>query len=114
MDQFPDFMRNKANAIDPRFQSRGIEGYVYDGADGSQIAHWTCRRDGVSKEHRHEYDEYLVVVDGRYTLVFGGKKMTLRAGQEYLIPRGVPHSGEFVVTTRTIHAFGGERAERMK
>jgi len=114
MGEFPDFMRNRTNAIGPRFQSRGIEGYVYDGADGSQMAHWTCRRNGVSEEHRHEYDEYLVIVDGRYTLIIGGEKIMLGAGQEYHISRGVPHAGEFVAGTRTIHAFGGKRAERMK
>ena len=114
MGEFPDFMKNKRNAINPKFQSRGVEGYVYDGADGTQIAHWTCKKDGVSKEHMHEYDEYFVVVQGKYTLIIGGRRITLEAGQEYHIPRGVPHAGEFVAGTRTIHAFGGKRAERVK
>lgn len=107
-------MKNKRNAINPRFQSRGVKGYVYDGADGSQMTQWTCKKDGISKEHTHEYDEYFVVVHGKYTLILGGKKITLGTGQEYFIPRGAPHAGEFVAGTRTIHAFGGERAERIK
>jgi quercetin dioxygenase-like cupin family protein len=114
MGEFPDFMRNKRNAIDQKFQSRGIEGYVYDGADGSQMAHWTCRTNGTSKEHKHEYDEYCVVVQGRYTMIIGGRRIVLEAGKEFFIPHGVPHSGEFIANTRTIHAFGGRRAERAK
>jgi quercetin dioxygenase-like cupin family protein len=114
MDEFPDFMKNRRNAIDPKSQSPGVEGYVYDGADGSQMAHWICRKDGISKEHTHGYDEYFVVVQGKYTLIIGAKRITLETGQEYLIPKGVPHGGEFAAGTRTIHAFGGRRAERVR
>jgi len=114
MGEFPDFMRNKRNAIDQRFQSNGVEGYIYDGADGSQMAHWTCRKNGTSKEHTHEYDEYCVVVQGGYTLIIGGRSILLEAGKEYFIPKGAPHAGEFIAGTRTIHAFGGRRAERVK
>ncbi|MFZ5643691.1 MAG: hypothetical protein ACOY46_08890 [Bacillota bacterium] len=42
MNNFPDFMRNPQNVIASKSQSRGTEGYVYDGADGSQMAHWKC------------------------------------------------------------------------
>ncbi|MFZ2456152.1 MAG: cupin domain-containing protein [Candidatus Altiarchaeia archaeon] len=112
MKDFPDFMKNKKNAIAEGSQSSGIEGYVYDGADGSQMIHWTCGADGVSKEHAHNYDEYMVVVSGRYDMLIGGKKTGLAAGDEYYIPKGVPHAGAFIAGTRTIHCFGGKRAER--
>jgi len=112
MGEFPVFMRNKSNAVDRKFQSDGVEGYVYDGADGSQMAHWTCWKNGTSKGYVHDYDEYFVVVQGRYTLIINGRRIVLEAGKEYLIPKGVLHSGEFIASTRTIHAFGGRRAER--
>jgi hypothetical protein len=32
-------MKNKANAIAAGAQSAGVDGYVYDGADGSQMAY---------------------------------------------------------------------------
>jgi len=47
-----------------------------------------------------------------YTLLIDGKRISVKAGEEYLIPRGIPHSGEVVAGTRTIHAFGGHRADR--
>lgn len=111
---FPEFMRNPKNAIASASQSKGVEGYVYDGADGSQVAYWTCAEGGISKEHVHDYDEYMLVVEGCYTLIMGGKKLPVKAGQEYFIPKGAPHAGEFVKGTRTIHAFGGHRADRTR
>jgi mannose-6-phosphate isomerase-like protein (cupin superfamily) len=53
----------------------------------------------------------MVVVQGCYTLVIQGKRIAVTAGEEYFIPRGVPHSGEVAAGTRTIHAFGGHRAD---
>jgi mannose-6-phosphate isomerase-like protein (cupin superfamily) len=116
MNIFPEFMRNPANKIatDSQYTS-GIEGYVFDGIDDSQMAFWTYP-DSLpsmkSSEHVHDYDEYFVVVQGRYTLVIGRRRTTLNPGDEFLIPRGTPHKGEAVGGTRTIHCFGGRRAER--
>jgi mannose-6-phosphate isomerase-like protein (cupin superfamily) len=54
----------------------------------------------------------MLVVQGCYTLLIDGERMPVKAGEEFLIPRGVTHSGEVVAGTRTIHAFGGHRADR--
>ena len=51
MNDFPEFMRNPLNAIDPKSQTPGNVGYVYDGIDGSQMAFWTSTEDVISKEH---------------------------------------------------------------
>ncbi len=113
MDDFPDFMKHPANRVATSNQATpGVEGYVFDGVDGSQMAFWTCRETAASAAHVHDYDEYMLVVQGRYTLIIDGARIDLRAGQEYFIPRGVPHSGEVVAGTRTVHAFGGHRADR--
>ena len=45
-------------------------------------------------------------------LVIHGKIIDLKPGEEYIIPCGVAHSGRVVAGTRTIHAFGGPRADR--
>jgi quercetin dioxygenase-like cupin family protein len=113
MPDFPAFMKNPVNRIDPSSQhTPGVEGYVYDGADGSQMACWLYRESASSGEHVHPYDEYMVVVEGCYTLVLQGQDIDLAPGQEYLIPKGIPHAGWVVAGTRTIHAFGGKRADR--
>lgn len=112
MNEFPEFMRNDANSIDSQFQSSGVKGYVFDGVDGSQMAFWTCTKDGYSDEHIHDYDEYMIVVQGQYDVIFKDKTIEVKAGQELYIPRDIPHAGIYVAGTRTIHAFGGKRVKR--
>lgn len=115
MDNFPNFMKSPANRIATSQQATpGVEGYVFDGADGSQMAYWTCRETAVSAAHAHDFDEYMLVVQGCYTLIIDEKRIPVNAGEEYVIPRDVPHSGEVLAGTRTIHAFGGHRADRVK
>src|SRR5580658_5541910 len=95
MDRFPDFMLHPANRIAKSNQATlGVEGYVFDGADGSQMAFRTCHENAASDAHVHDYDEYMLVVAGCYTLIIGGERIPVKAGAEYFIPRGVPHSGE--------------------
>jgi quercetin dioxygenase-like cupin family protein len=114
MDDFPEFMKHPANRIASSSQATpGVEGYVFDGADGSQLAVWTCRETALSAAHTHDYDEYMTVVEGCYTLILNGERIPLKAGEEYVIPRGVAHCGEVLAGTRTIHAFGGHRADRV-
>jgi mannose-6-phosphate isomerase-like protein (cupin superfamily) len=114
MGDFPEFMKRPANRIASTQQATpGVEGYVFDGDDGSQMAFWTCHRTAASAAHVHDYDEYMLVVEGCYTLLIDGQRVPVKAGEEYLIPRGVSHGGEVVAGTRTIHAFGGHRADRI-
>ncbi len=118
MKGFPEFMKQPANRIASNSQATsGVEGFVFDGADGSQMAFWTCSETASSAPHVHRFDEYMIVVEGCYTLITytesGGEERTpIRAGQECFLPLGVRHGGEVVAGTRTIHAFGGHRANR--
>jgi quercetin dioxygenase-like cupin family protein len=115
MNEFPEFMQNPANKIDPGSQfTKGITGWVFDGADGSQMCYWTNPVGGHSAEHTHDYDEYMVVVRGQYTVIIGDKKFVLGPGDEFLIKKGLAHSGDSSPHTRTIHCFGGKRADRVK
>src|SRR6202041_2943737 len=101
MDAFPEFMKHPANRIIRSNQATpGVEGYVFDGANGSQMAFWACSETAISVEHVHDYDEYMVVVQGRCTLVIHGERIAVKAGEEYLIPCGVVHSGEVAAGTR--------------
>ena len=82
MKDFPEFMKNPANKISAASQyTKGIEGYVFEGADGSQMTHLdSLSESGQSAVHTHEYDEYMVVVQGQYTLIIDGKRIPLKAG----------------------------------
>jgi mannose-6-phosphate isomerase-like protein (cupin superfamily) len=124
MKDFPEFMKRAANRIAGSSQATpGAEGYLFDGTDGSQMAFWTCAETATSAPHVHDFDEYMVVVEGCYTLILYpeaekfdaasvAQRIPVKAGEEYFIPQGVWHGGEVVAGTRTIHAFGGRRAER--
>lgn len=62
MDDFPEFMKRPANRIAVGSQATpGVEGYVFDGVDGSQMAFWTCGETALSASHVHDFDEYMIV-----------------------------------------------------
>jgi quercetin dioxygenase-like cupin family protein len=110
---FPPVVKAPANRIAGASQfTDDIEGYVFDGADGSQVALWTAHGDRVSKEHAHDFDEYVLVIEGRCTVVVGDDRMELRAGDELVIPKGTQQRMEVAAGTRTMHVFGGRRARR--
>lgn len=113
MPDFPSFMKQPQNRIASSSQhTPGVDGYVFDGADGSQMAFWTVERDAVTTEHVHEFDEWFIVVEGLYTLTLDGRQVHVGPGQECFIPKGTRISGRVTAGTRTVHAFGGRRAKR--
>lgn len=113
MTHFPRFMKQSANRIASASQhTPGIEGYVFDGVDGSQMAFWECAADAETAEHVHAFDEYFIVVAGAYTIILDGEERCIAAGQEYYIPKGARIAGRVKAGTRTIHMFGAHRAER--
>lgn len=113
MHEFPKFMKGAANRIASAAQhTAGVEGYIFDGLDGTQVAFWECRSDAKTEEHIHEFDEYFVVVEGCYVISMDGKELHVGAGQECVIRRGTRISGRVTAGTRTIHMFGGHRADR--
>ena len=106
-------MKDSSNRIDPESRfTPGIEGYVYDGVNESQMAFWTYKKSADSESHSHDFDEYVVVVQGQYTILMENKSIILNSGDEYLIPKGVFHGGKADAGTRAIYAFGGKRAFR--
>jgi len=110
MKEFPDFMQRTADRVPPTQQNTpDIDGCYYTARDGSQMAFWTCNVDRESKEHTHDYDEYMICVQGAYTLVVDGQTRVLHAGDEAYIPAGALQGGSCIAGTRTIHAFGGTR-----
>ena len=113
MPDFPPFMKKAANRIATVAQhTSGVEGYVFDGAEGSQMAFWTVEHDAVTAEHVHEFDEWFLVIEGSYVLTLNGEEFRVDAGQECFIPKGTKIAGRVSAGTRTVHAFGGRRAVR--
>ena len=109
---FPEFMFRKENMIPADQQNTpDIEGYYYTANDGSQMAFWIYKADRVSKEHMHDYDEYMLCVEGEYIVTIDGKEYVLHAGDELFIPKGSLQGERVKAGTRSIHAFGGRRVK---
>ncbi|MBR4495310.1 MAG: cupin domain-containing protein [Clostridiales bacterium] len=112
MMDFPRFMFRSENKIPASQQNtQDIEGYYYTANDGSQMAFWIYKSDRVSKEHMHDYDEYMLCVEGEYIVTIDGEEHILHSGDELFIPKGSLQGGCVKAGTRSIHAFGGQRVK---
>ena len=111
-NNFPEFMKRAANAVKIDDTTSGMEGYVFDGSDGSQMVLWECPNGGESEMHIHDFDEYALVVQGTCISTIGGTRVVLNPGDECLIPAGVPHDGEYSANYRAIDAFAAQRVTR--
>lgn len=112
MEAFPEFMRKPCNAVEGGTHAKVLEGYLYEGIDGTQVVLWQCRKGGKSDLHTHDFDEYAVVIQGTFKGTVGGKPVVMKPGDECFIPAGVPHDGQYSSNYRAIDAFGGKRVQR--
>lgn len=81
-------LKTEANALPEAWHS-AILGHI--GASNLKV----LRMDGRSvTEEVHEYDECLLVIDGRLELNVKGKKISVTAGQLYMAIAGIPHAVE--------------------
>jgi quercetin dioxygenase-like cupin family protein len=111
---FPKFMTNPRNAVRGAPAGSGLQGFLFEGAEGTQIVLWQGRRGGTSPLHTHTYDEYAIVVQGTFKGTVGGKAIVLKPGDECFIPAGTPHAGKYSANYRAIDAFGGRRVQRIR
>jgi mannose-6-phosphate isomerase-like protein (cupin superfamily) len=52
------------------------------------------------------------VVQGQYDVIIGGKRIPVRAGEEYFIPKGTLHGGVSLREQELFIFLGGKRATR--
>jgi uncharacterized protein YndB with AHSA1/START domain len=113
LGSFPAFMMGPANRVAAAsLNIPGVEAYVFDGADGTQLMLCHARSDADTAEQWRDADEYLAVLEGSYVVRINGMDIQLGAGREFVIPRGARISGRFTAGTRTLHAFGGRGLKR--
>ena len=112
LNEFPSFLRRPCNSIENTGPNQGMSGFVFEGADGSQLVMWSAQAGGETAPHSHDYDEYCIVLEGTFTGMIGGKAVTLTAGDECVIPAGVVHGGTISANYRSIDGFGGRRVTR--
>jgi mannose-6-phosphate isomerase-like protein (cupin superfamily) len=113
MDGFPEFLRNRENAVRPDQQSRGADGYIFEGIDGSQVILWQAEGSVETTFHIHDYDEWFLIVKGTFEGIVGDEKVSMGPGDEILIKKGTPHRGYYFAGFRSIHGFSAKRADRI-
>ena len=66
-ERFPAIHEGSSES-DPTIEqaTHGVEGYVFDGVNGTHMAFWTCAENATSAD-----GEYMVVVQGCSTLIIG-------------------------------------------
>jgi len=112
MKNFPDFTKNDKNKA--MEEKEGMEGYIFDGADGSQAVLWEDVLGGEGSLHKHDYWEYFLVIKGNWDGFVGDKSIHLGPGDEYAVPPGVPHKGTHSPNYRSIDVFERKRFKRNK
>jgi hypothetical protein len=113
MDDFRQFMKEPANNCETNQATSEVESYLFDGVDGARSRFGPAVKLRFTALARDD-DEYLIAVQGSYTLIKDGKRTPGKAGEEYFIQRGVLHSAEVLEETGTIRAFGGYPADRQQ
>ena len=109
------FMMGKANEVLADSRGGGLHGWVYDGADRSQVALWIAEggKGGYCVPHSHDYAEYCHVLSGWYRLEINGEDAgVLHAGDELYIEPGVVHAGWYSEDYRAIDGFEKRRFNR--
>jgi len=113
MKKFPEFFCNTANRVHPDdAPGEGMEGFVFEGADGVQIVFWQSEKGGTVPPHSHDYWEYALVVAGRFEGRVGDKAVSLGPGDELVVPPGVVHEGRHSAGYRAVDAFQARRVRR--
>jgi quercetin dioxygenase-like cupin family protein len=69
------------------------------------VAHWHIKAGHVLPEHSHPQEQIVNVLDGQFELTVEGEPILMRAGDVYIIPGNVPHSGRPITDCRIIDVW---------
>lgn len=81
-------LRTEANALTEAWHSQ-----VLDRIGEANLKILRMDERSVTEEV-HEYDEGLLVIDGRLELSVKGEKISVRSGELYVAKAGIPHTVE--------------------
>lgn len=100
MTGFPEIVHKlpEADTVFP-----GVTLWILQGSTAS-ATFFEAREDSQVPEHTHGA-QWGIVVAGELRLTIGGATRTLRRGDEYFVPAGVPHSASFKAGVRVIDFF---------
>ena len=109
---FPRTIRREKLKVESPVE--GMSGFLFEGQDSSQVIFWECDNEVKIEPHKHEYDEYCLVIKGVCKETIEGKTTVLKEGDEIVIPAGKLHWATMGPNYRAIDFFGGERCNYKK
>jgi quercetin dioxygenase-like cupin family protein len=107
--EFPDIIRKPEFEVESPWE--GLRGYMFEGRDGSQVIFWECDIEIEVPSHKHDFDEYCLVVEGTCKETVEGKTTILNKGDECVIPAGKLHWATMGPNYRAIDYFGAPRCK---
>ena len=84
--KFPDIIRRSELEVESEWE--GLRGFMFEGPDGSQVIFWECSAEIKIGPHKHNFDEYCLVVEGVCKETIEGETKILNKGDECAIPAG--------------------------
>lgn len=74
-------------------------------SENTTCAHWKIKADSPLPEHSHHHEQVVNVIEGEYELTIDGEGHTLSAGDVFVIPSNIPHSGRSLTDCKIIDVF---------
>ncbi len=90
--------------IDPLSPAEGVTIRVIHG-DRMTMAFFGVEAGSRVPEHAHPHEQIGTVIRGVIDMVVGDETFTVRAGEAYHVPGGVPHSGLCREDTELVEVF---------
>ncbi len=107
---FPDVINHLPCA---EIQVEGAKAWILQ-SKSSQLVFFEFVAGTKVPEHKHDYDQWGIVVKGKMTLVVDGEPWMCGKGTEYLVPAGAKHSAKFLTKTRVMDYFSEKNRYRPK
>jgi quercetin dioxygenase-like cupin family protein len=82
----------------------GIKAWIVQ-AEKHQLIFFEMQTTAIVPEHSHSYPQWGMVIEGEMHLTINGKTLTIRKGDEYLIPAQAKHKATFTTKTRVMDFF---------
>jgi quercetin dioxygenase-like cupin family protein len=82
----------------------GFFGKFYH-SENTTCAHWQIETDSPLPEHSHHHEQVVNMIEGKFELIVDGESHVLSAGDVFVIPSNVPHSGRSLTDCKIIDVF---------
>jgi len=83
---------------------KGVKAWILQG-EKHQLIFFEMQPVAIVPEHSHNYAQWGMLIEGEMKLTINGKTLTIKKGDEYLIPRQAKHHATFPTKTRVIDFF---------